>query len=150
MSPSTQHASSRAFRRGERVFLSVRSGFGSRDRVHYTVVTGNPSMRLWEGIGFDGRVKEPHLLLKSEDTGDAVWEPVRAIHRAIHQPHRTKGHAARSGYVVRATRTGLFLQTLHESRKWGPRKTAHVFHSAIDADEVGKAAAGNYFGIFPR
>jgi len=64
-------------KKGDRVF--VESYGWPRERYAFTVVTGNQKMMLWEGVGWDGRTKEPHLLVEN-DEGHRCWEPIRTLH----------------------------------------------------------------------
>ena len=76
------------FKKGDRVYVVSRSQYFGTDRHYGTVVTGNVSMRLWEGIGrgelgWQGTPKkEPHLLVYLEEGDDKFWLPTKDIHLA--------------------------------------------------------------------
>lgn len=86
------------FRAGEKIYVISRSELFGRDKHFGKIVTGNISMRLWEGIGrvtdpWADLKKEPHVLV--ELYGDRVWLPVADVFaEGTPMPQRTSGSAS--------------------------------------------------------
>lgn len=75
------------FQKGDKIFVTSYSKTFGRDQHTGHVVTGNVSMRLWEGIGrCDGTAlpeAEPHLYVYLNESDDSYWLPVCDL-RAAH------------------------------------------------------------------
>jgi hypothetical protein len=67
-------------RKGQYVFILIRSTRGGHEQEHARVTSGRPSMRLKDGVGTRaGRIREPHYHLKFWHGGSA-WVPAAEIH----------------------------------------------------------------------